>query len=97
MAAYLLISIFILELTDPPAPQDTSLPQIGHSLGGNYFPSKTGELTNTTATISEFLQPGPPDGSEPHRYIFLLFHQSRDFFNQTLVNSTTSIANFDIS
>ena len=52
---------------DPPTPQNTSLAQIRHFLGGNYFASETGELTNTTAAISEFLQPSPPNGSEPHR------------------------------
>lgn len=53
---------------DAPTPQNASLAQIRHFLGGNYFISETtGELHNQSAALSEFLQPSPPNGSDPHR------------------------------
>ncbi|KAJ7445215.1 PEBP-like protein [Mycena galericulata] len=75
---------------------DPTAAQIRHFLGGNFF-NDGGRLVNTTPAISNFLQPTPPAGSDPHRYTFLLFRQSSAFATQTLVNSTISIANFNIS
>ncbi|KAJ7058966.1 PEBP-like protein [Mycena amicta] len=89
---------FVVATVDPdaPTPQDPTEAQIRHFLGGNFF-NHAGLLVNTTPAISEFLQPTPPAGSDAHRYIFLLFHQSAAFAHQTLINSTTSIALFNIS
>ncbi|KAF5316718.1 hypothetical protein D9619_006566 [Psilocybe cf. subviscida] len=84
---------------DAPTPQIRTSAQIRHFLGGNFvFESIRTPLllTNTTPALSEFRQPTPPAGSDPHRYVFLLFEQSRAFNTQTLVNSTTSIAMFSI-
>jgi len=86
---------------DAPTPQTPTSAQIRHFLGGNFHsvPALGDEerLVNTTAALSDFRQPTPPAGSDPHRYVFLLFEQPRGFNKQTLVNSSTSISNFDIS
>ncbi|KAJ7480629.1 PEBP-like protein [Mycena latifolia] len=89
---------FVVATVDPdaPTPQDPSFAQIRHFLGGNFF-NHNGHLVNSTPAVSEFVQPAPPAGSDAHRYIFLLFKQSREFAHQTLVNATTSIALFNIS
>ncbi|KAJ7266362.1 phosphatidylethanolamine-binding protein [Mycena haematopus] len=89
---------FVISTVDPdaPTPQDPTVAQIRHFLGGNFFNSG-GRLVNSTPALSEFLQPTPPAGSDAHRYIFLLFNQSPQFAHQTLVNSTTIVSNFNIS
>ncbi|KAI0315812.1 PEBP-like protein [Amylostereum chailletii] len=95
---------FVVATVDPdaPTPQDPTEAEIRHFLGGNFNLGPIGEdgvapLTNSTPALSEFLQPTPPAGSDAHRYVFLVFKQSDAFATQTLVNSTTSIENFDIS
>ncbi|KAJ6621844.1 PEBP-like protein [Mycena sp. CBHHK59/15] len=89
---------FVVATVDPdaPTPQAPTSAQIRHFLGGNFF-NHDGLLVNTTAAVSSFRQPTPPAGSDAHRYIFLLFHQSPEFATQQLVNSTTSVALFNIS
>ncbi|KAK7676370.1 hypothetical protein QCA50_020674 [Cerrena zonata] len=86
---------------DAPTPQTPTAAQIRHFLGGDFHPdgsrTRTEKLSNTTAAISNFLQPTPPAGSDPHRYVFLLFNQPQGFDQQTAVTATTSIANFNIS
>ena len=56
---------------DAPTPQAPTLSQIRHFLGGNFIisPNKPFLLSNTTPAISEFLQPSPPAGSDPHRLV----------------------------
>ncbi|KAF9482594.1 PEBP-like protein [Pholiota conissans] len=93
---------FVVAAVDPdvPTPQDPSVAQIPHFLGGNFFLKSLKAptfLSNNTPAITEFRQPRPHAGSDPHRYIFLLFNQSKGFDNQTLVNSTSSLALFNIS
>ncbi|KAJ7643973.1 PEBP-like protein [Roridomyces roridus] len=89
---------FVVAAVDPdaPTPQAPTVAQIRHFLGGN-FNNEGGLLVNSTPAISEFLQPSPPAGSDAHRYVFLLFHQSAEFASQTLINGNTSIENFNIS
>ncbi|KAJ7095724.1 PEBP-like protein [Mycena belliarum] len=89
---------FVVAMIDPdaPTPQSPSSAQIRHFLGGDFV-NRGGLLVNSTPAISQFLQPTPPAGSDAHRYIFLLFKQSAGFADQTLVDSTTSIAKFNIS
>ncbi|KAI5121060.1 hypothetical protein M0805_008576 [Coniferiporia weirii] len=87
---------------DAPTPQAPTNAQIRHFLGGNFAlerPDARGLalLTNSTPALSEFQQPTPPAGSDPHRYVFFLFEQSPGFNKQTEVNSTTPISNFNIS
>ncbi|EJC98053.1 PEBP-like protein, partial [Fomitiporia mediterranea MF3/22] len=87
---------------DPPTPQDPTEAQIRHFLGGNFQlgrvqPSQLFPLTNSTPALSNFLQPTPPAGSDPHRYVFLLFQQPTGFNSQTEVNASTPVTNFNIS
>ncbi|KAH9479679.1 hypothetical protein JR316_0008274 [Psilocybe cubensis] len=85
---------------DPPTPQAPTLAQIRHFLGGNFVykaPKESVLLTNRTPAVSEFRQPTPPAGSDPHRYVFLLFEQSKTFNDQTLITPTSPIFNFNIS
>ncbi|KAF5347002.1 hypothetical protein D9756_011027 [Leucocoprinus leucothites] len=91
---------FVVAAVDPdaPTPQNPTSAEIRHFLGGNFFVSgNSGLLRNSTAAVSEFLQPTPPAGSDAHRYVFLLFNQPDGFNDQTLVTPTTSISNFDIA
>ncbi|KAF9482593.1 PEBP-like protein [Pholiota conissans] len=93
---------FVVAAVDPdaPTPQTPTSAQIRHFLGGNFFldtPRTPTLLSNNTPAISHFQQPTPPAGSDPHRYIFLLFNQPKGFNEQTLINSTSSIAMFNIS
>ncbi|KAJ7643996.1 PEBP-like protein [Roridomyces roridus] len=89
---------FVVATVDPdaPTPQAPTSAQIRHFLGGNFH-NQGGLLVNSTPAVSEFRQPTPPAGSDAHRYIFLLFHQSTAFATQTLVNANTSVSNFNIS
>ncbi|PPQ96597.1 hypothetical protein CVT26_010752 [Gymnopilus dilepis] len=93
---------FVVATVDPdaPTPQAPTSAQIRHFLGGNFFRKSLVEpqlLTNTTPAVTEFHQPTPPAGSDPHRYVFLLFDQSKAFQTQTLVTPATSIALFNLS
>lgn len=57
---------------DAPTPQNRSLADVRHFLGGNFYLGypgldSTALLSNKTPAISEFQQPSPPAGSAPHR------------------------------
>ncbi|KAI0345129.1 PEBP-like protein [Trametopsis cervina] len=85
---------------DHPTPQDPSLAQVRHFLGGNFRPVWVGpkqQLVNTTAALSDWFQPSPPEGSDPHRYVFLVFDQPASWATQTLVTPNTTILQFNIS
>jgi len=94
---------FVVAAVDPdaPTPQNPTNAQIRHFLGGNFHlvagSRDIRNLVNSTAALSNFQQPTPPAGSDPHRYVFLLFEQPARFNQQKLVNATTSISNFNIS
>ncbi|KAJ7129450.1 phosphatidylethanolamine-binding protein [Mycena epipterygia] len=96
---------FVVALFDPdaPTPQNTSLAQFRHLLGGGYRwaanGSNSGILTNSSAALTEFVAPGPPPGSDPHRYMVLLFVQSADFGSKapSILNSSTPRTNFNIT
>ena len=58
---------------DAPTPQMPNESQIRHFLGANFVLTSTNQqnitlLSNSTPAISNFLQPTPPAGSDPHRY-----------------------------
>ncbi|KAJ3483643.1 hypothetical protein NLI96_g6172 [Meripilus lineatus] len=86
---------------DAPSPQAPTLSPIRHLLGGNFHPVPGGQgiqdLVNSTVALTDWLQPTPPAGSDPHRYVFFLFNQPKGFNQQTLVDATTPITNFDLS
>ncbi|KAJ7178933.1 phosphatidylethanolamine-binding protein [Mycena filopes] len=97
---------YLVALFDPdaPTPQNTSLAQFRHFLGGGYTwnvsnGSNTGVLTNTTAPLTDYFGPGPPAGSDPHRYLVLAFVQPKGFDTAALsiVNSSTPRTNFNVT
>ncbi|KAF8802181.1 PEBP-like protein [Phlegmacium glaucopus] len=90
---------FVVAAVDPdaPTPQNPTSAQIRHFLGGNFFHDFPFLLRNTTPAISNFRQPTPPAGSDPHRYVFLLFNQPDNFNDQTLVTPATPVSLFNIS
>ncbi|KAF4575107.1 hypothetical protein EYR36_006463 [Pleurotus pulmonarius] len=93
---------FVLAIVDPdaPTPQNTSISQFRHMLGGDFRVNATGGvLMNTSAALSDFVPPTPPAGSDPHRYVILLFNQSASFDTNApaLVNASTPRTNFNIS
>jgi phosphatidylethanolamine-binding protein (PEBP) family uncharacterized protein len=61
---------YVLALVDPdvPTPQNRSLGQFLHILGGD-FRAAAGDasLTNSTEALAAFVPPAPPAGSPPHR------------------------------
>ena len=64
---------------DSPTPQNTSLAQIRHLILSVDVPKcaniATGaSLTNSTPALSDYISPGPPAGSPPHRWVSL--HES---------------------
>lgn len=66
---------------DAPTPQDPTEAEIRHFLGGDFVLGNPGAdglalLSNTTPAISNFLQPTPPAGSDPHRYVNTYFMRS---------------------
>ncbi|KAK0464777.1 PEBP-like protein [Desarmillaria tabescens] len=94
---------FVIATVDPdaPTPQDPNIAQVRHFLGGNFVSKHSiagpTPLTNTTAAVSNWLQPTPPAGSDAHRYIFLVFEQPQDFNDQVLVDANTPVTSFNIS
>jgi len=87
---------------DAPTPQNPNVSQIRHFLGANFHLEEQNRfgvslLSNSTPALSDFLQPTPPAGSDPHRYIFLLFVQPPNFNKQDFVNASTPTTDFSIS
>lgn len=64
--------IFVLAIVDPdaPTPQNTSISQFRHMLAGDLHvnASSGGALVNSSAALTDFVNPTPPAGSDPHRY-----------------------------
>ncbi|KAJ6465564.1 PEBP-like protein [Mycena vitilis] len=89
---------FVVAMVDPdaPTPEDPSLAQVRHFLAGDFH-LRGDCLFNTTAAVSDFIQPAPPAGSSAHRYVLLLYKQSPAFAHQQLVNASTSVLGFNIS
>jgi phosphatidylethanolamine-binding protein len=92
---------------DAPTPQNRSLSQVRHFIGGDFSVSDIdnstciAKLTNSSVAVSEYLSPGPPPGSDPHRYTILVYLQPQNAnFVQVaseLVNSTTPVVGFNLS
>ncbi|KAL0567636.1 hypothetical protein V5O48_014355 [Marasmius crinis-equi] len=93
---------YVLAIVDPdaPTPQNTSISQFRHFLGGGFqVDNSTSQLQNTSAALSDFAPPTPPDGSDPHRYVVLVFDQPNGFnaSAQPLVNASTPRNNFNLT
>ncbi|CAL1701183.1 unnamed protein product [Somion occarium] len=95
--------IFVLAIVDPdaPTPQNTSISQFRHMLAGDLHvnASSGGALVNSSAALTDFVNPTPPAGSDPHRYVILLFTQPPTFnvTASTLVNASTPRTNFNLT
>ncbi|KAF8827004.1 hypothetical protein HHX47_DHR5000844 [Lentinula edodes] len=92
---------YVLVIIDPdaPMPQNNTESQFRHMLGGDFHVDNSSKLVNTSAALSDFVNPTPPTGSDPHRYVILAFIQPADF-NSTgpeLVNASTPRNNFNLT
>ncbi|KAF8204790.1 phosphatidylethanolamine-binding protein [Pholiota molesta] len=96
------LSTFVLIIVDPdaPTPQMPNISEFLHFVGGDFMAdSTTGLLSNSSPALMEFFSPTPPPGSDPHRYVVLVFDQP-DGFDTTasmFVNATTPRTNFSAS
>jgi len=84
---------YIIVCIDPDAPAPAS--QVLHFLGTDFSPAP-GIGTNLTSDVEpalEYMPPGPPEGTGPHRYIWLLYRQPRGF---TIQNVPTNRTGFDV-
>ncbi|TFK93685.1 PEBP-like protein [Polyporus arcularius HHB13444] len=96
---------FVLVLVDPdaPTPQNTSAAQIRHILAGGLRPNGSLAdgtlLVKSTPAVSDYLNPNPPAGSDPHRYTVLLYVQPENFDIEVsrFVNASTPIFGFNVS
>ncbi|KAE9407022.1 PEBP-like protein [Gymnopus androsaceus JB14] len=104
--ASLVNETFVLAMVDPdaPTPQNKSLAQIRHLILGDLHlegsaSSGTALLVNSTPALSDYISPGPPNGSDPHRYTLLLYVQPSGFqqIAPTLVNASTPITSFNLT
>ncbi|KAJ4479326.1 phosphatidylethanolamine-binding protein [Lentinula aciculospora] len=92
---------YVLVIVDPdaPMPQNNTESQFRHMLGRDFHIDNSSKLVNTSAALSDFVNPTPPAGSDPHRYVVLAFIQPADF-NSTapeLVNASTPRNNFNLT
>ncbi|KAF8969487.1 phosphatidylethanolamine-binding protein [Flammula alnicola] len=92
---------FVVVIVDPDAltPQNPNEREFLHFTGGNFtVDSSTGALSNSTPALIEFFPPTPPAGSDPHRYVVLVFTQPADFSSTapSLVNDSTPRPSFDL-
>jgi len=87
---------FVIAIVDPDAPASEKSP-IGHFLGANFkFKDDGVSLVNTTPAVMEYKPPSPPaQGSEPHKFVFLLFKQSDGFKEKEL--GSIDPATFNVS
>ncbi|KAG5636447.1 hypothetical protein H0H81_008037 [Sphagnurus paluster] len=95
---------FVAVMVDPdaPTPQDPSISQIRHLVASDLdaatsLRGKSHQLTSATPAISSYIPPGPPAGSDAHRYIILLYNQPAGFKDQTVVTPGTSVIGFNAS
>lgn len=79
---------------DAPTPQNPNASLIRHWTVANLGPR--GVNLSDTATLSPYLSPSPPAGSDPHRYIFALFRQPATG-TVSLFNQSSSPRNFQIA
>ncbi|PIL34837.1 hypothetical protein GSI_02624 [Ganoderma sinense ZZ0214-1] len=96
---------FVLAMIDPdaPTPENPTAAQFRLLLAPNMTLSGSlaegAMLVNNTPAITDFLRPNPPAGSDPHRFILLLFAQPTNFSQvvQGIVNASTPRNGFNIS
>jgi phosphatidylethanolamine-binding protein (PEBP) family uncharacterized protein len=67
---------------DAPFPSFNVLGPVLHWIQPGFTAGPDNKLTSNEPFLANYLGPGPPPGSAPHRYTFLLFEQPRDFDGQ---------------
>ncbi|KAF8897743.1 phosphatidylethanolamine-binding protein [Infundibulicybe gibba] len=95
---------YVLALIDPdaPTPQNASEAQFRHFVGGDFAVDPTAAdptvLVNSSAALTEFFPPTPPAGSDPHRYILLMYVQPDGFDTMapSFLNDSTPRNNFNL-
>jgi len=73
---------FVVAIVDPdaPTPENPANGPVRHFLGGDFVLKDDGvTLKNNTPAITEYVEPNPADGSQPHRSVGL-FPQWTSFF-----------------
>ncbi|TRM70409.1 phosphatidylethanolamine-binding protein [Schizophyllum amplum] len=77
---------YVVTMVDPDAyyPSDPSVSQVRHYLGANLTVDGVGRfwttpITNLTGPVTDWMPPSPPDDSDPHRYVVLVYQQPPDF------------------
>ncbi|KAF8238896.1 PEBP-like protein, partial [Tricholoma matsutake] len=96
---------FVLVLVDPdaPTPQNPNISQYLHFLAGNFHTNTAASnptlLTNQSAALMDYFPPTPPAGSDPHRYVLVVYDQPATFNAQasSFVNATTSRQHFNLT
>ncbi|TRM70370.1 phosphatidylethanolamine-binding protein [Schizophyllum amplum] len=99
---------YVVVQVDPDAhtPQNPDVAQVRHLLGGNYTTDGTAAtglaLRNSSVAVSEWMRPSPPAGSDPHRYVILLYAQPDNFSAASIaplvpVNASSSPLHFNLS
>ncbi|ETI21716.1 hypothetical protein G647_08063 [Cladophialophora carrionii CBS 160.54] len=75
-ATYMVICIDL----DGPYPSLNFLSPILHWIQPGFKPSAGSKvLTSSDPFVANYVGPGPPPGSSPHRYVFLLYEQPEGF------------------
>jgi len=84
---------YLIAIVDPdaPSPPNRNISQFLHFLGVNYVADKVTDnevliLKNNSAAITDYVNPTPPNGSIPHRYVVALYLQNST--NVTAANGT---------
>jgi len=83
---------YIIVCVDPDAGASA---QVVHFLGTDFSPAP-GRATNLTADAApalEYRPPAPPEGTGPHRYVWLLYRQPRGFVARDVPTTRTA---FDV-
>ncbi|OCH91134.1 PEBP-like protein [Obba rivulosa] len=98
---------FVVIAVDLDAPFRTApvLAQWLHFMGGAFMPEPTADLSpnSDVVMLSSSVKPvmtwenPDPQGTEPHRYVFLLWEQSPQFCSQNIVKPNQSRALFNVS
>ncbi|KZV97634.1 PEBP-like protein [Exidia glandulosa HHB12029] len=75
---------FLLAILDPdaPKPQKPENAPFRHLLAPDYKSAAPHRgayvFSNSSAALTEYTEPDPPEGSDPHRYAVLLYKQSQE-------------------
>ncbi|TRM70410.1 phosphatidylethanolamine-binding protein [Schizophyllum amplum] len=102
-----MLSKYVVAMVDPDAyyPDNSSVSQVRHYLGANLTVGGIGSfwtspIKNLTEPITNWMSPSPPDGSDPHRYVVLVYQQPWNFTLDDIkpyLNSSSERENFNLT